>query len=103
MKLRYAPRASLQLRAIAAYLAKHSPSAAGRIGRRIREAAKFLASFPHLGHEGALPGTREFVIPGLPYILVHRIEPSDPDTLTILAVYHGAQLRPGQTASDDDS
>ena len=36
------------------------------------------------------------VVPGLPYIVVHRIETGDEDTLVILGVYHGAQLRPGQ-------
>jgi hypothetical protein len=38
----------------------------------------------------------------MPSIIVNRIEPRDPETLTILAVYHGAQLRPGQTPPEDD-
>jgi hypothetical protein len=37
------------------------------------------------------------VVPGLPYIIVYRIEPGAEDTLVILGVYHGAQLRPGQS------
>jgi plasmid stabilization system protein ParE len=101
MKLRFTSRASRQIQAIADYLAERSPSAARRVSRQIRETARFLASFPHLGHERVLYGTREFVIPGLPYIIVHRFEPSDPNTRTVLAVYHGAQLRPGQAAPDD--
>jgi toxin ParE1/3/4 len=52
-----------------------------------------MAAFPQMGHSGLLPGTREMVVPGLPYIVVHR---SDEDALVILGVYHGAQLRPGQ-------
>lgn len=49
-----------------------------------------------MGHEGALTGTREMGVPGLPYIIVYRIENGDEDTLVILGIYHGAQLRPGQ-------
>jgi plasmid stabilization system protein ParE len=102
MRLRYTPHASRQLRAIAEYLAERSPLAARHVGRRIRETGRLLAKFPHLGRDGALPGTREFPVPGLPYILVHRIEPRDADVLTVLAVYHGAQLRPGQGAPEDN-
>jgi hypothetical protein len=36
------------------------------------------------------------VVPGLPYIVVHRIEAGDEPAVAILGVYHGAQLRPGQ-------
>jgi toxin ParE1/3/4 len=102
MRLRYTPRASRQLRAIAGYVAKRSPSAAHRVRSRIREIAEFLSQNPDVGRSGALAGTREFVVSGLPYIIVYRVGPSDPDTLTILAVYHGTQLRPGQTAPHDD-
>jgi toxin ParE1/3/4 len=69
---------------------------------RIRGIAEFLADNPQAGHDGTLTGTREFVVPGTPYIIVHRIEANDPETLTILAVSHGAQLRPGQTPPEDD-
>src|SRR5262245_43353198 len=96
MRLRFTPRASRQLQAIADYLTESIPAAARRVISRIHEVAQFLADNPHTGHQGALAGTREFVVPGMPYILVHRIEPSDPNTLSILAVYHGAQLRPEQ-------
>jgi toxin ParE1/3/4 len=102
MRLRYTARASRQLRTIADYLAEKSPAADRRATLRIREVAEFLADHPHVGHKGALAGTREFVVPCMPYIIVNRIEPRDPETLTILAVYHGAQLRPGQTPPEDD-
>ena len=94
MTPRYTPRALRHLRKIAAYLNERSPVAARHVGRRLRDTAELLASFPDLGHEGALAGTRELVVPGLPYIIVHRVEPDG--GVTILGVYHGAQLRPGQ-------
>jgi toxin ParE1/3/4 len=102
MKLRHSVRASRQLQTIADYLAEKSPAAGRRAKLRIREIAEFLAAHPHIGHNWTLAGTREFVVPGTPYIIVHRMEPSDPETLTILAVYHGAQLRPGQAPPEDD-
>ncbi len=41
--------------------------------------------------EGALPGTREQVVLGLPYILVYQIES---DRVIILALFHAAQDKP---------
>jgi len=35
-----------------------------------------------------IAGTRELVFPGLPYIVVYRIQDQD---LEILRIYHGAQ------------
>ena len=102
MRLRYTARASRHLDSITAYIAAKSPAASRRIALRIREIGQFLADNPHAGHKGALSGTREFVVPGTQYIVVHRIEPRDPQTLTILAIYHGAQMRPGQTPPEDD-
>ena len=102
MRLRYTPHASRQLQRIADHIRKSSPSAAGEVRLRIRAAVRLLVEFPDSGHQGALPGTREFVVPGLPYVIVHRVELREPDVLTVLAVYHGAQLRPGQNPSTDD-
>jgi len=39
------------------------------------------------------------VVPGLPYIVVYRLAG---DTVEVLGVFHGAQLRPGQTRPTDD-
>jgi len=96
MKLRVTPQASRHLDSIAEYLTERSPAAARAVGERIRETIDLLTVFPMIGHEGALPGTRDMVVPGLPYIIVHRVEPADSGTLIVLGVYHGAQRRPGQ-------
>ncbi len=99
MTLRYTKRALGHLHRIAAYLNERSPVAARHVGRRIRDTAELLADFPELGHDGALPGTRELVVPGLPYIIVHRVEPDH--RVIILGIYHGARLRPGQEPPDN--
>lgn len=100
MKIRYTPRAERHLRGIAAYIRDRDPQAARRVIGRIREAIQLLGRFPEIGHTGTLSGTREIVVPGVPYVIVHRI---DPEAVMILAVYHGAQLRPGQQKPTDDS
>ena len=56
---------------------------------------RLLTDFPMIGHEGTLQGTREMVVPGLPYIIVHRVDAAEGEVV-ILGVYHGAQRRPGQ-------
>jgi plasmid stabilization system protein ParE len=56
---------------------------------------QLMADVPMIGHEGAMQGTREMVVPGLPYIIVHRVEPTEA-AVVILGIYHGAQRRPGQ-------
>jgi toxin ParE1/3/4 len=96
MKLRFTRRARRHLEKIAEYISQRNPDASRRVGERIRETIELIATFPDIGHEGALAGTREFVVPGLPYIVVHRVEGGAEGLIVILGVYHGAQLRPGQ-------
>jgi plasmid stabilization system protein ParE len=95
VKLRVTPQARRHVEAIAEYLTERSPAASRFVGQRIRETMRLLTDFPMIGHEGALRGTREVVVPGLPYIIVHRVEPAD-GAIIILGVYHGARRRPGQ-------
>ena len=94
MRLRYTPRAIRHLNSIADFIAQHNPSAAVQIGARIRTAAALLERFPAIGREGALATTRELIVPGLPYIVVYRVAH---DEIAIVGIYHGAQLRPGQS------
>ena len=96
MKLRFTRRARRHIEKIADYIVERNPNAARYVGGRIRETIELLAAFPDVGHEGALAGTRELVVPGLPYIVVHRVNRGEPGEVVILGVYHGAQLRPGQ-------
>jgi addiction module RelE/StbE family toxin len=95
MTLRYTRRARQHIEKIGKFISERNPDAARQVGARIRETIELLATFPDMGHEGALAGTRELVVPGLPYIVVHRVQ-HDVGVVVILGVYHGAQLRPGQ-------
>ena len=101
MKLRHSRRSIRQISSILSYIAERDSSAADRVSRRFQEAIAMLMEFPGAGHRGAQTGTREFAVPGLPYVIVYRVI-SVRDELRIAGVFHGAQLRPGQSRPVDD-
>ncbi len=76
---------------IASWIAADSPVAATRVVGRIRAAALRLESHPNSGRSGRIPGTRELVVPGLPYILPYR---QRGDRIEILRVMHAARRWP---------
>ena len=85
MRVRYRRSALTDLLDIHRYIAEDNPRAARFVIGRIRTSITRLELFPESGRAGALPGTRELVVPGLPYIVVYLIEP---DFVDIRAVYH---------------
>jgi toxin ParE1/3/4 len=95
MRVRFTLEAQAHIVAIHTYINERNPIAAVRVVTRIRTAAERLGEMPYIGRTGAAQGTREWVVTGLPYIIVHepRVET---DEMVVLGVYHGAQLRPGQ-------
>lgn len=78
---------------IADHIAQDSPAAAVRLVRRIDGFARTLEDFPERHRAGAVPGTREFPLPGTPYILVYCVL-AERREVRILAVFHTAQNRP---------
>ena len=95
MKVRYTIDALLHIAAIHTFVNERNPVAAVRVVARIRTGADRLGEFSQIGRTGAASGTREWVVTGLPYIIVHELDERR-DEVVILGVYHGAQLRPGQ-------
>ena len=79
--------------AIYNYISDRNPVAATQVVGRIRLAAERLAEFPRMGHAGRVAGTYEWVVRGLPYIIVYQTDATDPDEVLILGVFHGAQDR----------
>ena len=77
---------------IYAWIAKDRPRSADSVIDRILESAERLGHFPYMGHVGRVPGTYEWVVPALPYIIVYTINTND-DEVTVVAVFHGAQDR----------
>jgi toxin ParE1/3/4 len=88
MKIVWTRPALRQLGEAREYIAIDNPAAAIRQIERIEKSVHRLAVFPMIGRTGMRAGTREFPIPGTPYILVYRVAR---DKLQILAVLHGAR------------
>ena len=95
MKVRYTIDALLHIAAIHTYINERNPVAATRVIGRIHSATELLGESPHIGHAGTEAGTREWVVVGLPYVIVHEMK-SPQDEVVVLGIYHGARLRPGQ-------
>ena len=93
MKLRYTAEARGHIAEIFNYLNDRNPIAATQVVTRIRIAAERLAEFPRIGHAGRVPSTYEWVVRGLPYIVVYDINLGDEGEIVILGVFHGAQDR----------
>ncbi len=93
LNLRFSVRAHLQLAAIQAHISEHNSTASARVGATIRDAAETLRYFPFAGRTGRSNETREWVVRGLPYIIVYEVGVSNADEVMILGVFHGAQDR----------
>ena len=91
MRVRWLKRALKNLDEEAEYIARDNPQAAARIVDRIATSVDRLATHPASGRPGRVPGTRELVISGTPYIVPYRV--SD-ETLEILRVFHAARKWP---------
>lgn len=82
-------RATEDLNAIAAHIAKDSPRSAQRVAAYITNAALLLETSPELGR-AVDDGTRELVLTRYRYVLVYEIVGDD---VRILAVFHHHQQR----------
>ena len=92
MKLRYTKPALKDLASLLGYIAEDDAVAAQNVARSIRAAIDRLIQFPAYGREGDVAGTRQFVVAGVPYIVIYEVEK---EMITVLRVYHTAQDRPG--------
>lgn len=72
------------------YIRENDPQAAQAIVERVLRSVDRLESFPQSGRTGQVPGTRELVVPGLPYIVVYTCDDAD---VSIIGVFHGARHR----------
>ncbi|MGC5702800.1 type II toxin-antitoxin system RelE/ParE family toxin [Pseudomonas sp. NFXW11] len=75
----------------ARYLAQDNPRAAGDFVRAILASVEQLAQFPASGRVGRLPGTREWPVPGQPYLIPYRVRGQ---RLQILRIFHTRRQPP---------
>ena len=73
MQLRWTREAAADLEGITDYLFQHVPERAAELVRTVYDAPALLLEFPHRGRPGKKAGTRELVIPALPYLVVYTV------------------------------
>jgi toxin ParE1/3/4 len=91
MLIRWSPAAAEGLSRILAYICQDNASAAERVVKTIYDSAGSLESFPYRGRVGRVDGTRELVLPSLPFVIVYRVLEN---AVEIAGVLHGAQRWP---------
>lgn len=89
MKLRYTPRARLDLAEIHDYIAQENPSAAKRVIGVIRKTADTLIQNSLSGRVGRVAGTHELAVGRVPFILAYRVEANE---IHVLSVIHTARM-----------
>ncbi|ADE15927.1 addiction module toxin, RelE/StbE family [Nitrosococcus halophilus Nc 4] len=87
MRVVWSPQARRDLREIYLYIAEDDPHAARVLQERIKACVTLLTENRSLGRPGRVPGTRELIVPRMPYLLPYR---GVKERLEILRVYHGA-------------
>lgn len=90
MRIRWRLRAVSDLANIRDYIAEDNPAAARSVTERVLRSVGRLERFPESGRPGRVAGTREVVVPGLPYIVVYA---HDDTSVDIVAVFHAARER----------
>ncbi len=88
MQINWTGDAIADLTEIRQYIAQDNPGTANHAAVRILEAIELLKEQPGMGRRGRVHGTRELVIPGLPFIIPYRVINN---SLQILRVFHAAR------------
>jgi toxin ParE1/3/4 len=89
MRVVYLKSALRDLEVIRTYIAREDVEAARLVVARIERSVERLANFPYSGRPGPR-GTRLLSVPGLPYVVIHRVQG---ETVKIAAVFHTARNR----------
>jgi plasmid stabilization system protein ParE len=99
VKLRYTPRALIELDEVLAYIAEHSPQAAWRVQTRIQAITALLLLHPFSGRRTSNPRLRRIAVTPYPYLVFYEARD---DEIIIHAVRHGARdpaSMPGEGSS----
>lgn len=91
MRVEWLRTALANLNAEGEFIAQDNPAAAERVVNAILQSVNQLKKFSAVGRPGRVPGTRELVVRGTPYIVPYRVRQQ---TIQILRVFHGARRWP---------
>jgi addiction module RelE/StbE family toxin len=91
MQVKWLRNAAKNLNDATEYIADDNPKVAREFFIHTIESVNKLAQYPELGRAGRVPGTRELVILGYPYIVPYRIKDGN---VEILRVFHTSRMWP---------
>ncbi len=91
MTIVWSRRAIRDLTSLRTRIAKDSEENAAAVATRILQVVELLQLQPRLGRLGRLPGTRELVVTGTPYVIPYSIRDGG---LVLVAIFHGRQRWP---------
>lgn len=91
MIITWAEAARQDIEDIHAYIARDSITSATKVVEAIVAATERLTLFPGMGRPGRQSGTRELIVPRLPYVVPYRVRR---DRIVILRVLHTSRQRP---------
>ena len=66
------------------YVQHENPGIVGSVALRIKKATDSLDAFPQLGRDGMVAGTRELIVPRLPFVCVYRVRDGQVEILRLL-------------------
>ena len=84
MRVRWTYEALKDLDEALAYIAEEDGNTARNISIAIKAAAKSLSTLPNRGRPGFVEGTRELLVPNLPYFFVFWIQKEQVEILRLM-------------------
>lgn len=91
MRVRWLAKALAGLETELRHVAAEDVDAARRVAILVRERTELLGQFPDSGRPGRVPGTRELVLAGLPYIIPYRVRDLE---VQVLRFFHTSRKPP---------
>jgi toxin ParE1/3/4 len=91
LRVNWLQQALLDLDEIEHYIVEARPTAAADVIVKIIRSVSLLREQPGIGRPGRVPGTKELVVPSLPYIVPYRVKD---EIIQVLRVYHTSRKGP---------
>src|SRR5437016_263787 len=92
MKLRFTPRARLDLIGIADYIRTRNPGAALAVRQTILSSLQTVAMFPEIGRQQSVEGVRKLITARYGYLVYYTLD-READEIVIVAIQHPARRR----------
>ena len=96
MRLRLLSRATRDMRDIFEFIEQDNPEAAKDVARRLIASLQLVAQNPSMGRPSKTKNSREWSIPGLPYMVPYRVRGN---AIEVLRIYHTSRNRPEKRPS----